>query len=46
MMTILSDGCDNFGRDVQVPGGSRFTRAGGLWLGEKELNGEKWRCCC
>ena len=28
------------GRYVQVPGGSRYTRAGGLCLGEEELWGE------
>ena len=34
----MSGGGDYLGRDVQVPGGSRYTRAGGLWLGEKELD--------
>ena len=33
MLTIMSGGGDSVGRDVQVPGGgSRYTRAGGLWL--------------
>ena len=39
MMTIMGSDSDYLGRDV--PGGNRYTRAGGLWHGEKELWGER-----